>query len=118
DHDFHSARVLGVVGRERLTGVFDGAPVSDLVGGRISHYRIVSLLGKGGMGAVYRAHDERLGRDLALKVLLAEGMADETARTRLIREAQTASSLNHPHIAHVYEVGEDEGRRFIAMELV
>jgi TolB-like protein/tetratricopeptide (TPR) repeat protein len=92
--------------------------VSELVGGRVSHYRIVSLLGMGGMGAVYRAHDERLGRDLALKVLLAESMADETARTRLIREAQTASSLNHPHIAHVYEVGEDEGRLFIAMELV
>ena len=92
--------------------------MSDLVGGTISHYRIVSLLGMGGMGAVYRAHDERLGRDLALKVLLAESMADATARTRLMREAQMASSLNHPHIAHIYEVGEDQDRLFIAMELV
>ena len=70
------------------------------------------------MGVVYRARDERLGRDLALKVLPAESMADETARARLLREAQMASSLNHPHIAHIYEVGEDKDHLFIAMELV
>jgi serine/threonine protein kinase len=92
--------------------------VSELIGSRISHYRIIGLLGAGGMGAVYRAHDERLDRDLALKVLPPETMADPTARARLLREAQMASSLNHPHIAHVYEVGEDEGRVFLAMELV
>jgi len=86
--------------------------------GRISHYEILAPLGAGGMGAVYRARDERLGRDVALKVLLARDTADPTARVRLIREAQTASSLNHPHLAHIYEVGEDRGHVFIAMELV
>ena len=92
--------------------------MSDLIGSTISHYRIVSLLGAGGMGTVYRAHDERLDRDLALKVLPTATMDDDTARARLLREARTASSLKHPHIAHVYEVGEDRGRDFIAMELV
>src|SRR5205814_3843670 len=82
------------------------------------HYRIVSLLGAGGMGVVYRANDERLDRDLALKVLLAESVDDANARARLVREARMASSLNHPHIAHVYEVGEDREHLFIAMELV
>jgi TolB-like protein len=88
------------------------------IGRRISHYRILGLLGAGGMGAVYRARDERLDRDLALKVLLAETEDDVAARARLVREARTASSLNHPHIAHVYEVGEDREHLFIAMELV
>jgi eukaryotic-like serine/threonine-protein kinase len=92
--------------------------VSELIGRRISHYRIDGLLGAGGMGAVYRAHDERLQRDLALKVLLDESLADATARARLVREAQMASSLNHPHIAHVYEVGDEGEHVFIAMELV
>src|SRR5687767_216300 len=87
-------------------------------GSRLGRYRIVALIGAGGMGVVYRAHDEKLGRDLALKVLPPETMADETARSRLIREARTASSLNHPRIAHIYEVGEDQGNLFIAMELI
>ena len=86
--------------------------------GVLSHYRIVSYIGAGGMGAVYRAHDERLARDLALKVLPCETMGDPTARARLLQEARMASSLNHPHIAHVYDVGEDRGHLFIAMELV
>jgi eukaryotic-like serine/threonine-protein kinase len=89
-----------------------------LVGTRISHYRIIGTLGAGGMGTVYRANDERLDRDLALKVLLAESADDVTARARLVREARMASSLNHPHIAHVYEVGEDREHLFIAMELI
>jgi serine/threonine protein kinase len=88
------------------------------IGTRVSHYRIVSLLGTGGMGVVYRANDERLDRDLALKVLHPESVDDTNARARLVREARMASSLNHPHIAHVYEVGEDREHLFIAMELV
>jgi serine/threonine-protein kinase len=92
--------------------------MDDLLEQTISHYRIMSLLGAGGMGMVYRAHDSRLGRDVALKILPCGMMADENARARLIGEARTASSLNHPHIAHVYDVGEDRGHMFFAMELV
>jgi eukaryotic-like serine/threonine-protein kinase len=87
-------------------------------GYKLSHYEIIAQLGAGGMGVVYRARDHRLGRDLALKVLPAESMDDANARARLLREAQMASSLNHPHIAHIYEVGEDRDLLFIAMELV
>ena len=88
------------------------------IGSAISHYRILGLLGMGGMGTVYRAKDERLGRDVALKVLPPSTADDVTAKARLLREARMASSLNHPHIAHVYEVGEDHEQLFIAMELV
>ena len=87
-------------------------------GSKLSHYEILAPLGAGGMGVVYRALDERLGRELALKVLPTGSVADENARARLTREAQIASSLNHPHIAHIYEAGEDRGQLFIAMELV
>jgi serine/threonine-protein kinase len=92
--------------------------MDDLLGQTFSHYRIQSLLGAGGMGRVYRAHDARLGRDLALKILPCDMMADDTARARLLEEARTASSLSHAHIAHVYDVGEDRGQMFFAMELV
>ena len=92
--------------------------MDELLEQTISHYRITSLLGAGGMGMVYRAHDARLDRDLALKILPCNLMADENARARLIAEARTASSLNHPHIAQVYDVGEDRGHMFFAMELV
>src|SRR5262245_44847838 len=89
-----------------------------LVGSTVSHYRILGLLGAGGMGAVYRARDERLDRELAVKLLLGDCVDDVTARARLVHEARMASSLNHPHIAHIYEVGEDREHLFIAMELV
>jgi len=92
--------------------------LSEVLEGMLSHYRIVRYVGAGGMGRVYRAHDERLGRDLALKVLHTASLADATARARLIHEARMASSLSHPNIAHVYDVGEDREHLFIAMELV
>jgi len=92
--------------------------VDNLIGHTFSHYHAVDRLGAGGMGVVYRAHDKRLERDVALKVLPYEMMADETARARLIGEARTVSSLNHPNIAHIYDVGEARGHLFIAMELV
>jgi serine/threonine-protein kinase len=87
-------------------------------GSRIGRYEIRSLLGAGGMGQVWRAHDARLERDVALKVLPAEALGDDTARARLVREARLASKLNHPHICTIYDVGEAEGQTYIAMELV
>ena len=87
-------------------------------GGRLAHYRIISRLGAGGMGEVYRARDEQLDRDVAVKVLPASSFDDPTARARLVREARAAAALNHPNICTVYEVGEADGQAYIAMELV
>jgi serine/threonine-protein kinase len=86
--------------------------------GRLAHYRIISRLGAGGMGEVYRARDAQLDRDVAVKVLPASSFDDPTARARLVREARAAAALNHPNICTVYEVGEANGRAYIAMELV
>src|ERR671932_2860241 len=84
----------------------------------IAHYRVIAPLGAGGMGAVYRAHDEKLGRVVALKVLPPEAVAQPDRRRRFLQEARAASALNHPHILTVYEVGEEDGKPFIAMEYV
>jgi Tol biopolymer transport system component/predicted Ser/Thr protein kinase len=89
-----------------------------MIGRTLAHYRIIEKLGEGGMGEVYRAHDEKLDRDVALKVLLASALRDETARARLLREARSAAALNHPHICTVHEVGEADGQTYIAMEFV
>ena len=86
--------------------------------GQLAHYRIISRLGAGGMGEVYRARDEQLERDVAVKVLPATSFDDPTARARLVREARAAAALNHPNICTVYEVGEAAGQAYIAMELV
>ena len=85
---------------------------------RLGAFEIVSLLGAGGMGEVYRARDLRLDRDVALKVLPAAALADETARARLLHEARLASRLNHPSVCTIHEVGEAEGQLYVAMELV
>jgi len=89
-----------------------------MIGQTLGHYRIVEKIGAGGMGVVYRAHDEQLDRDVALKILPADSLNDETARARLLREARAAAALNHPHICTVHEVAEAEGQTYIAMEFV
>jgi len=89
-----------------------------MVGQRLAHFRIIEQIGAGGMGIVYRARDEQLDREVAIKILPTASFHDPTARARLLREARTASKLNHPHICTVYEVGESDGKVYIAMELV
>jgi eukaryotic-like serine/threonine-protein kinase len=90
---------------------------TNLIGKEIGHYKILRLLGKGGMGEVYLAEDTKLDRKAALKILPPE-FSQERTRRRFVREAKAASALNHPHIAHIYEIGEAEGVNFIAMEFV
>jgi len=87
-------------------------------GQKLLHYRILDQIGAGGMGVVYRAHDERLDREVALKVLPAGDLADDTARKRFREEALALSHLNHPNVCTIYEIGEDDGQTFIVMEYV
>ena len=94
------------------------AAPSSMAGRTVGHYRILDKVGEGGMGAVYRATDLTLHREVALKFLPAELASDPSAQQRLLKEARAASRLNHPNIATVYEVGEADGTPFIAMELV
>lgn len=89
-----------------------------MVGKTLDHYRIVEKIGAGGMDKVYRAHDERLQRDVALKVLPAGSLTDEVARQRIQEEALTLSKLNHPHIAHIYDFDTQDGTDFLVMEFV
>src|SRR5688572_10415664 len=88
------------------------------LGRRIGAYEILGHLGTGGMGEVYRARDTRLGRIVAIKFISGDLHLERSARERLAREAQLASSLNHPGIVTVYDVGESDDRPYIVMELI
>ncbi len=89
-----------------------------MIGQTLGHYRVLEQIGAGGMGVVYRAHDERLDRDVALKVLPAGTLADESARKRFRKEALTLSKLNHPNIETVFDFDTQDGVDFLVMELI
>lgn len=90
----------------------------ELVGRTVGQFRVEEVLGRGGMGIVYRARDTTRRRPVALKVLPPDLVADSGRRRRFLREAQSVAAVSHPNIAMVYEVGEDSGVVYIAMELV
>src|SRR5215469_15368591 len=88
------------------------------VGDTLGNYRVLSKLGQGGMGTVFRARDEMLHRDVAIKVLSSRAIADKSAKDLLLHEARAASALSHPNICTIYQVGETDGELYIVMELV
>jgi two-component system LytT family response regulator len=95
-----------------------GMAMEPFVPETVAHYRILSKLGEGGMGAVFLAHDERLGRDVALKILTQEFAHDPERLNRFLQEARLASALSHPNVAYILEIGETDGSWFLAMEYV
>jgi serine/threonine protein kinase len=94
------------------------ATTEALLGSTIAAYRIEAVIGRGGMGAVYRAADEQLGRKIALKVIAPELARDDTFRTRFLRESRIAASLDHPHVIPIYQAGEERDVLFLAMRYV
>jgi len=89
-----------------------------MVGKTIAHYHIIEKIGEGGMGLVFKARDSHLARIVALQVLPPEKVADPDRKERFVREAKSASALNHPNIITVYDIAEADGMQFIAMEYV
>jgi serine/threonine protein kinase len=89
-----------------------------VIGQILGHCRVVAKIGEGGMGVVYRAYDEVLHRDVAVKVVNKSARIDSSASQRLLHEARASSSLSHPNICTIHEVGESNGELYIVMELV
>jgi serine/threonine protein kinase len=103
----------------RLIPVSRGDLIMTLSSGSLcGPYQVISQLGSGGMGEVYKARDSRLGREVAIKVLRDEYAGDTERLTRFEQEARAASALNHPHIVTIFDIGQSDGRRFIAMEMI
>jgi Tol biopolymer transport system component len=112
ENGMSSTPAFAVVGRAAMTAARAG------VGTRLGVYRLKELIGEGGMGEVYRAHDEALGRDVAIKILPRVFAADPDRRARFEREARVLASLNHPHIAAIYGLAEGDGLRGLVLEFV
>src|SRR5256712_10685828 len=108
---------LKSIRRQMFQAIIASIFVSITIGTQLGSYNVTALLGKGGMGVVYRAQDMKLNRTVAVKVLF-DDLADPAARRRFQREAQTASSLNHPHILTVHDAGEFQGRQYLVTEFV
>src|SRR5205823_9312479 len=92
--------------------------MSIAAGTKLGRYEIRSKIGEGGMGEVYLAEDTQLRRRVALKILAADVASNQDRMRRFVQEAQAAAALNHPNIAHIYEIGQEAGTHFIAMEFI